>query len=112
MAAVIWNRLRDGMLLQIDAAIQYALGERKPALTYEDYKIESPYNVYKYAGLTPTPIDSPGLAAMQAAAEPGAGRLPLLRRPRRRHRPPLLVEQLRPVPARQGQGRAERPAAE
>jgi UPF0755 protein len=58
------------MMLQIDAAIQYALGERKPALTFDDYKVESPYNVYKYAGLTPTPINSPGLAAMQAAADP------------------------------------------
>jgi len=70
VAAVIWNRLREGMLLQIDAAIQYALGERKESLLYKDYQIESPYNVYKYAGLTPTPIDSPGLAAMQAAADP------------------------------------------
>jgi len=70
VAAVIWNRLREGMLLQIDAAIQYALGERKPELTYDDYKVESPYNVYKYAGLTPTPINSPGLAAMRAAANP------------------------------------------
>ena len=72
VAAVIWNRLREGMLLQIDAAIQYALGEQKPALTYDDYKIDSPYNVYKYFGLTPTPIGSPGLAAMQAAADPAA----------------------------------------
>lgn len=70
VAAVIWNRLRAGMLLQIDAAIQYALGERKPTLTYRDYEVESPYNVYKYAGLTPTPVNSPGLAAMQAAADP------------------------------------------
>ena len=70
VAAVIWNRLRAGLLLQIDAAIQYALGERKPELTYDDYKVESPYNVYKYAGLTPTPINSPGLAAMRAAANP------------------------------------------
>jgi uncharacterized YceG family protein len=70
VGAVVWNRLREGMMLQIDAAIQYALGERKPALTYDDYKVESPYNVYKYAGLTPTPINSPGLAALRAAANP------------------------------------------
>ncbi len=70
VSAVIWNRLREGMLLQIDAAIQYALGERKDALLYEDYQVESPYNVYKHTGLTPTPINSPGLAAMQAAANP------------------------------------------
>lgn len=70
VGAVIWNRLREGMLLQIDAAIQYALGERKEALLYEDYEIDSPYNVYKNLGLTPTPINSPGLAAMKAAANP------------------------------------------
>lgn len=70
VAAVIWNRLRDGMLLQIDATIQYALGETKPYLTYGDLKIDSPYNTYKHAGLPPTPISNPGLAALHAAANP------------------------------------------
>lgn len=72
VAAVIWNRLRTGMLLQIDATIQYALGQTKPVLTYNDLKIDSPYNTYKHAGLTPTPISNPGLAALQAAAAPAA----------------------------------------
>ena len=72
VAAVIWNRLRDGMLLQIDATIQYALGETKPVLTLEDLKIDSPYNTYTNSGLPPTPIANPGLAAMQAAADPAA----------------------------------------
>ena len=70
VAAVIWNRLSDGMLLQIDATIQYALGKNKPVLTYDDLKIDSPYNTYKYAGLPPTPISNPGLAALRAAAAP------------------------------------------
>ena len=70
VAAVIWNRLRDGMLLQIDATIQYALGKTKPVLTYDDLKIDSPYNTYKHAGLPPTPISNPGLAALRAAADP------------------------------------------
>jgi UPF0755 protein len=70
VAAVIWNRLRAGMLLQIDATIQYALGKTKPVLTYDDLKIDSPYNTYKHKGLTPTPISNPGLAALQAAAAP------------------------------------------
>jgi UPF0755 protein len=70
VAAVIWNRLRKDMLLQIDATIQYALGKTKPLLTYDDLKIESPYNTYKHAGLPPTPISNPGLAALQAAANP------------------------------------------
>ena len=70
VAAVIWNRLRKGMLLQIDATIQYALGKTKPVLTYNDLKIDSPYNTYKHAGLPPTPISNPGLAALKAAANP------------------------------------------
>ena len=72
VAAVIWNRLRIDMLLQIDATIQYALGETKPVLTFDDLEIDSPYNTYKYAGLPPTPISNPGLAALKAAADPSA----------------------------------------
>jgi len=70
VAAVIWNRLHAGMLLQIDATIQYALGKTKPVLTYDDLKIDSPYNTYRHKGLPPTPISNPGLAALQAAAAP------------------------------------------
>jgi UPF0755 protein len=70
VAAVIWNRLHKNMLLQIDATVQYALGETKPTLTYDDLEIDSPYNTYKRAGLPPTPIANPGLAALQAAANP------------------------------------------
>ncbi|MCX6373209.1 MAG: endolytic transglycosylase MltG, partial [Actinobacteria bacterium] len=70
VAAVIWNRLRIDMLLQIDATIQYALGKTKPVLTFDDLKIDSPYNTYKHQGLPPTPISNPGLAALQAAAAP------------------------------------------
>ena len=70
VAAVIWNRLRKHMLLQIDATIQYALGKTKPVLTYNDLKIDSPYNTYRHFGLPPTPISNPGLAALTAAANP------------------------------------------
>jgi UPF0755 protein len=70
VAAVIWNRLRKDMLLQIDATIQYALGKTKPLLTYDDLEIDSPYNTYKRTGLPPTPISNPGLAALKAAANP------------------------------------------
>lgn len=72
VAAVIWNRLRIDMLLQIDATIQYALSKTKPVLTYDDLKIDSPYNTYKHPGLPPTPISNPGLAALQAAAAPAS----------------------------------------
>jgi UPF0755 protein len=70
IAAVIWNRLREGMPLQIDATVQYALPEYKEQLTYDDLEIDSPYNTYKIAGLPPTPIANPGLASIQAAADP------------------------------------------
>lgn len=70
MAAVIWNRLRDDMRLQVDATIQYAFGETKPELTYNDLKVDSPYNTYLHDGLPPTPIANPGLAALEAAAVP------------------------------------------
>ena len=72
VAAVIWNRLRQGMMLQIDATVQYALGEHKAVLTYDDLKVDSPYNTYLHFGLPPTPIANPGLASLQAAADPAA----------------------------------------
>jgi UPF0755 protein len=70
VAAVIWNRLHVGMRLQIDATVLYALGRHKKLVTYADLRVDSPYNTYQHAGLTPTPIDNPGLAAMTAAADP------------------------------------------
>ncbi|MEZ5125654.1 MAG: endolytic transglycosylase MltG [Thermoleophilia bacterium] len=70
VAAVIWNRLKADMKLQIDATVQYALGETKPVLTFEDLKVDSPYNTYTHSGLPPTPIANPGLASLQAAANP------------------------------------------
>ncbi|HEX2024923.1 MAG TPA: endolytic transglycosylase MltG [Actinomycetota bacterium] len=70
VSAVIHNRLREGMPLQIDATIQYALPEENRLLTEEDYQYESPYNTYLHAGLPPTPIASPGLASLEAALNP------------------------------------------
>ena len=70
IAAVIYNRLREGMPLQIDATVQYALPEGNRELSFEDYKIDSPYNTYLHPGLPPTPIASPGLDSLRAALEP------------------------------------------
>lgn len=72
VAAVIWNRLRIGMSLGIDATIQYAVDpvRWKRQLTRSDLAIDSPYNTRTVAGLPPTPIANPGLASMQAAAHP------------------------------------------
>ena len=61
------------MRLQVDATVQYALGydriEKswwKKGLTFEDLKINSPYNTYEVDGLPPSPIANPGLAAIEA----------------------------------------------
>jgi UPF0755 protein len=70
VSAVIHNRLREGMPLQIDATIQYALPEDNRLLTEADYGYESPYNTYLHPGLPPTPIASPGLASLEAALQP------------------------------------------
>jgi UPF0755 protein len=70
IAAVIWNRLRLGMPLQIDATVQYALPRHKTTLTYADLKIPSPYNTYLHTGLPPTPIANAGAASLEAAANP------------------------------------------
>jgi UPF0755 protein len=70
VAAVIWNRLRLRMPLQIDATVEYALPIYKATLTLQDLKIQSPYNTYLHVGLPPTPIANPGAAALIAAAAP------------------------------------------
>ncbi|MDZ4132787.1 MAG: endolytic transglycosylase MltG, partial [Dethiobacteria bacterium] len=72
IAGVIYNRLRIGMRLQIDATIQYALGETKEFLTFKDLEIESAYNTYQNDGLPPGPIASPGEASIIAALYPEA----------------------------------------
>jgi UPF0755 protein len=70
VAAVIWNRLRLGMPLQIDATVQYALPQHKTSLTYADLNTPSPYNTYLHTGLPPTPIANAGAASLEAAANP------------------------------------------
>lgn len=70
VAGVIYNRLRTGMHLGIDATVQYALGEWKETLTADDLAVDSPYNTRRYVGLPPGPISNPGLASIEAAANP------------------------------------------
>ncbi|MDD3268723.1 MAG: endolytic transglycosylase MltG [Syntrophomonadaceae bacterium] len=70
ISGVIKNRLEDGMRLQIDATILYALQEHKTSINYRDLEVASPYNTYKYAGLPPGPIACPGQAAIAAALKP------------------------------------------
>lgn len=70
IASVIYNRLRLGMALEIDATIEYALPHHKTALSFADLALDSPYNTYKHAGLPPTPIGNPGRASLLAALHP------------------------------------------
>jgi len=69
VGSVIYNRLERDMNLEIDATVQYVLGN-KPRLLYRDLKVASPYNTYLHKGLPPGPIASPGLASLRAAAAP------------------------------------------
>ena len=71
VAAVIYNRLREGMVLGIDATIRY--GRNVPgteSLKQSDIDSDNPYNTRRRAGLPPTPIANPGLASIRAAARP------------------------------------------
>lgn len=73
VAAVYSNRLRIGMGLQCDPTVIYALeraGRYTGNLTRDDLQFDSPYNTYRYAGLPPGPIASPGTASLAAAANP------------------------------------------
>jgi UPF0755 protein len=70
IAAVITNRLKEGMPLQIDATLCYAKGGCPPVPTDADRKIDSPYNTYKVTGLPPTPIKTVSEVAMRAALVP------------------------------------------
>ena len=70
IAAVIYNRLKAGMPLGIDATIRYATNNWSRPLRQSELAIDSPYNTRKRRGLPPTPIGNPGLAAIKAAAAP------------------------------------------
>jgi len=70
IAAVYLNRLRDGMLLQADPTVQYALGKHVARVYYKDLEIDSPYNTYRHKGLPPGPIASPGRPSIEAALYP------------------------------------------
>jgi UPF0755 protein len=70
IAGVYYNRLKLGMKLQADPTIQYLQPNGNKRLSYEDLKINSPYNTYKYSGLPPGPIDNPGKNAIIASVYP------------------------------------------
>jgi UPF0755 protein len=76
IASVFLNRLSQGMNLDADPTVQYALGHQpdggwwKTALSAEDLVLDNAYNTYVYPGLPPGPICNPGLASLQAVAQP------------------------------------------
>lgn len=73
VARVVYNRLDKNMPLQFDSTVNYLREEKKARLTLDDLKVESDYNTYDNKGLPPTPIDSPGEAAIDAALTPATG---------------------------------------
>jgi UPF0755 protein len=73
VARVVYNRLEQGIPLGIDAAILYGLGRTSGGLTASDLAQDTPYENRRRAGLPPTPIASPGDAALTAALEPADG---------------------------------------
>ena len=73
IAEVIYNRLEIGMALKLDSTVFYGLGKYGTSASDAQIAAPGPYNTYLNKGLTPTPIDSPGDAAIQAALHPATG---------------------------------------
>lgn len=70
IAGVIYNRLREEMVLGIDATLLYDDPTPDGQLSFSDLEFDSPYNTRINAGLPPTPIASPGRASLEAALDP------------------------------------------
>jgi UPF0755 protein len=70
ISGILWKRIEKGMPLQVDVPFYYILGKGSSQLTRADLATTSPYNTYKYKGLPPGPISSPGLDAIDAALHP------------------------------------------
>ena len=70
ISAVIYNRLQRGIPLGIDATLRYRLNNWSKALRESELNIDSDFNTRRRIGLPPTPIGNPGLASIQAAANP------------------------------------------
>ena len=75
ISGIIWNRLDEGMPLQIDATMQYTLGKNADGswwgnINLDEKQSDSPYNSYLNKGLPPTPICSPNIDAIEAVLNP------------------------------------------
>lgn len=67
ISSILWNRLAQGMRLQVDATVAYAVGNPNGTLKKSDFQVDSPFNTYLHKGLPPAPISNPGLDALTAA---------------------------------------------
>lgn len=70
VAGILSNRLARGMPLQVDAVFGYIFGRDTYSPSFDDLKVDSPYNTYTHVGLPPGPISNPGLASIEAALNP------------------------------------------
>lgn len=70
IAGILWNRIRIGMPLQVDAVFGYIFKKQTYSPSLADLKVDSPYNTYTHRGLPPGPIDNPGLDSLLAAVTP------------------------------------------
>lgn len=70
VSGILWKRIDEGMLLQVDAPFLYTQGKTSEQLRIADLRADGPYNTYTRLGLTPTPISNPGRAAIEAAIYP------------------------------------------
>ena len=74
IAGVFVRRLQQGMKLQTDPTVIYAMGSAYNGnIRKQDLYLDSPFNTYVYSGLPPTPIAAPGRDAIRAALQPAAG---------------------------------------
>lgn len=69
---IFWKRVDAGRGLEADSTVNYITGHSKPSVSYQDTKIDNPWNTYKYRGLPPGPIGNPSLSAIEAALHPKA----------------------------------------
>lgn len=70
VAGILWDRLALGMPLQVDAVFGYIFNRDTYSPSFDDLKVDSPYNTYIHTGLPPGPISNPGLESIDAALHP------------------------------------------